>query len=164
MPVDMTEHATYHTDRVTVRMLARMPERIDDICGELADDTSFMTTIGAGPVPGEPGIRCVEFIAWARKRLISKINIEGGHRFADASYQAPGILPESIRLTAPGRPCREIVDHPALDDVVWDSEQNLGDDMIQADLDSDIDLGRSPGMRLRELALAERRRLQEEAR
>ena len=162
MPVDMTEHATYHTDRVTVRMLARMPDRIDDICAELTHQTEFMTTIGAGPVTGEPLIEVVEFIAWARKRLICKISIAGGHRFADASYQAPGDMPEAFRVAAIGRPCREVIDHPALDDVVWDTEQNGDDDMLHADLNSDIDLGSNPGTRLRGLVMAERRRITRE--
>jgi hypothetical protein len=159
MPVDMTEHATYHTDRVTVRMLARMPERIDDICGALRHDTAFMAVIGADKVPGEPLIELVQFHAWARKRVICDMRIVGGHRFADAAYKAPSALPETLLAAAAGRPCRDVLDHPALDDVLWDVEQNGEGDMLHADLNSDIDLGHRPGARLRELALAERRRL-----
>ena len=159
MPVDMTEYATYHTDRVTVRMLARMPDRIDDICASLSHDTSFMVVIGAGQAPGEPLIELFQFHAWARKRLICDIRMAGGHRFADGSYKAPGAIPEAVRTMAAGRPCRELVDHPALDDVRWDVEQTGDDDMINAQLDSDIDLGYAPGTRLRQLALAERRRI-----
>lgn len=159
MPADLTEHKTYHTDRVTVRMLARMPERIDDICAQLRHRTEFMTCIGADAVPGEPLIELVGFHAWARKRLICDIRITGGHRFADGSYKSPGVLPDALRNGVVGRPCREIIDHPALDDVVWDTEQNGGEDMINADLDSTIDLGWSPGARLRELVVEERERM-----
>lgn len=156
MLMDRPDNETYHTDRLTVRLLARMPDRIDDICRQLRDGTEFAMTIGADAVPCDPTIKVVEFIAWTYKRLMCKVTLTGGHVFADAVYKSPAELPETLRIAAAGRPCRGILDHPAFDDVLWSDEQNGPCDQLRADLDSDIDLGRRPGAKLRALALAER--------
>lgn len=151
----MTEHPTYHTDVLTVRMLARMPGRIDDICAALGDDTGFQTTVGAGPVPGDRAIRTATFIAWARKRLICDIRFMNGTRFADGALCVAGALPQTLRIAASGRPCTDVLPHDAFEGIAWMEEQPDDTSYLHADLESDIDLGIEPGRRLRELALAE---------
>lgn len=164
MPSGRADNVTYHTDIVTVRMLARMPGRIDDVCDRLTDDTEFMTTIGTDVVPGDAMIETVQFTAWTYKRLIARIGMVGGHVFADALHKWPGELPDLLRIAAAGRPCVEMLGHPAFDGILWSAEQNDDRNTLRAALHSDIDLGSSPGTTLRLLALAERGRILRNAR
>jgi hypothetical protein len=159
MQVERADNATYHTDVVTVRMLARMPELIDDICDRLTDDTEFMAEIGTGVVPGDAMIENVRFVAWTYRRLIARIAMVGGHVFADAVHKWAGDLPEMLRIAAAGRPCGDTLGHPAFDGILWNVDQDGDANTLKADLHSDIDLGSNPGTRLRLLALAERGRL-----
>ena len=108
---------SYTIDKITVDLLASLPDFSADIITRMKSEFEFMDNLGS-MLPKSEAIDQIDIIAWAQNRIIHKICFSDGSVLADCRYRLPNkkAMPSSLLMS----PCIQTLGHPLFSGYSWD--------------------------------------------